>query len=405
MALLYRLAYTSVRFLATWIGLVATSALIGYVMNMYVQYVLTKFDSSKPAPLMGKLDQSLNLRKTVIISSYYKSGADTIGDILGNRPDTFYSIEPLLSIGLSRYVSDSENVCNNIRLHCVKSWSASNSMKIVTDLIKCSENEIFEHYNLRWDHGGTVWQKYRDCLNDNMNPKELCHRYLGHQCQTAKNRVMRLDRLSLQVLGSYMKKYDNMTVVHVFRDPRGIINEYIKGDKLSYKSLPTRIADYAKGLCKRMAEDFTEGVKLTELYPKRFKMMLYEDFKLEMLTVARPLFRFIGYQITNHDVTAIDSLQGKRPGLGSKSLKDFNAALNSDMDRYDILNTFPIDSVPILLNPFAWRREIKEEHVKIIDSKCTEVYKSLGYNTYNTYKEMRSLKDVPSYGRGGIYPF
>lgn len=66
--------------------------------------------------------------------------------------------------------------------------------------------------------------------------------------------------------------------MHVFRDPRGVINHNLQNLGFRQLSSLSAIKDYAETVCSRMNEDLTVGKTLALKYPRQFKMMLFEDF-------------------------------------------------------------------------------------------------------------------------------
>ena len=66
--------------------------------------------------------------------------------------------------------------------------------------------------------------------------------------------------------------------MHVFRDPRAVISTVMHSGTFQNMDSIERMTAFAQTLCSRMEQDYTTGLRLTEMYPKQFKMVLYEDF-------------------------------------------------------------------------------------------------------------------------------
>jgi hypothetical protein len=82
----------------------------------------------------------------------------------------------------------------------------------------------------------------------------------------------------------------------MFRDPRGIIHALSKSSGQTNLKYATGIRKYARSLCSRMSDDFEAGTKLAALYPKRFKMILFEDFRVRLFAIIQ--FIYITHLIT-----------------------------------------------------------------------------------------------------------
>lgn len=57
------------------------------------------------------------------------------------------------------------------------------------------------------------------------------------------------------------------------------------------------------------------------------------------------------------------------------------------------------------LHPFQWRAKLDFRTMKIIDSKCSKIYRKLGYNSYRSEDELRDTANWPSFGGKGLNPF
>lgn len=66
----------------------------------------------------------------------------------------------------------------------------------------------------------------------------------------------------------------------MFRDPRGIVYANLKSNTIGSLTKRGGVEQYAISLCSRMDSDLEAGNKLAALYPKRFKLMLFEDFRV-----------------------------------------------------------------------------------------------------------------------------
>lgn len=117
-----------------------------------------------------------------------------------------------------------------------------------------------------------------------------------------------------------------------------------------------------------------------------------------MVTVVRPLFRFLGLPLATQDKNIVETLELKKSL--AKYYRESGDDTPVDADKLQL----DFETSLTKLHPFNWRREINSRTLGAIDRVCQSVYVKLGYNTYTTIKKLRDLQNWPSYGSGGVYP-
>ncbi|XP_045172393.2 uncharacterized protein LOC123534287 [Mercenaria mercenaria] len=382
----------------SWLLYLAITAFLGFLIQMQLKFAMKLIADGNKHVFHFDQNQDDSTRN-VIISGYAKGGGNVVGEVLGSRPETFYAYEPLITMAESYYFKNSSTMCTTFLDTCFKSTLTDTALDTLRNVLACSNINIGEEYHQKWDTGGEVWLKYHECLLDKEYSKEFCDKYLSHQCKRATVKVIKSERMSTELLGTLLREHSNVSVVHMFRDPRGILFVNRKSPALSSLSSASGLKKYASSLCSRMRDDLKAGLELATLYPKRFKLMLFEDFRLDMVTVLRPLFRFLGLPLATNDKNLVEIVELKKALAKYNREAGHNAAVDIEQLRLDTE-----DSKLTKVHPFSWRKEIDMKMLKIIDEFCGDLYVKLGYNTYENVKKLRDLTNWPSYGGGGIYP-
>ncbi|XP_053391392.1 carbohydrate sulfotransferase 1-like [Mercenaria mercenaria] len=326
--------------------------------------------------------QSVQIKKyDVLLSSYMRSGSTLMGIILGWRKDAFYLYEPLWKISMWSYWHGNETVCRSNRFDCrkVASWEAVQdkdspatgslvtAMKILKDIYDCQFNDFATtvfHQNVTAIYGGPSWSQTIPCNGHKRNNIACLQKYIPEKCKNATHRVAKVLRLSTDLLEDILRARENLKVIHLFRDPRAIINSRIK-TRWYPASKENEIIEVAKSLCYKMLYDFQEGQKLLKLFPDRFKFIYYEDLNENPFNKSEELFKYLGMDLDKH----------KYP-----ELRNLTAFSNVTTRTERMKNT-----------AFWWRKSLKWDILQKIDPVCKNVYTKLGYKCFTNLQEYNNL--------------
>lgn len=191
------------------------------------------------------------------------------------------------------------------------------------------------------------------------------HRFAHTSCMNATHRVAKVLRLTTDLLGDLLRSKSKLKVIHLFRDPRAILNSRIVTPWYPLDNTTTSVIDNAKALCTKMLKDSIDGKTLLKIYPERFKFIYYEDLNDNLFEKVKRLYAYLGM-----------SLDEKR---------------------------FPKEVINSLLNPSKsepdtrkntiswWRTSLQWNIVKEIDMVCADVYRELGYKAFRNVEEYRDM--------------
>ena len=147
----------------------------------------------------------------------------------------------------------------------------------------------------------------------------------------------------------YMAKH--IKIIHLFRDPRGRLNSFIKMNK--------RISKLSKGLvtttCERQMKDVRIRKQLEEQFPGMFLEIRYEDVASDPVTMATRIYHFLYSEDVSDKVR-----QWIRGNTNSNNSK-------SEQVKF---GTFRRNSTATSM---AWEKQLSSENRKLIEYECKEL--------------------------------
>lgn len=202
-------------------------------------------------------------------------------------------------------------------------------------------------------------------------PFEHCLELLQESsCKAAKHRVSKVLRLSLGAVEDLLREIPNLKVVHLFRDPRAIIHSRIEthGYPLEKMTLTNAIQSNAKSLCNKMSTDLVDGKRLHKRFPNRFRFIHYEDIYTRDYSLIE-LHTFLGMPVSK---------------------------INLDFARFSLANHGSLRSSSARSerkenNAFWWRKYLRWDIVKSVDTECSFLYKELGYPNISDKNDLTSF--------------
>ncbi|XP_060591885.1 carbohydrate sulfotransferase 1-like [Ruditapes philippinarum] len=320
-----------------------------------------------------------------------RGGSTLTGTVLGHRLDTFYLYEPLYKISRRTYWHGHSMVCRSDRLECrhVEPWKAIPDKSFVDNLnrhptgsLELAKNILSKTYDCQFNGyertvvepsltptlGGPSWNTTRECMKPKVNYQICFQGHIPRRCKDSTHKVTKVLRLTTDLLAPVLQSRENLKVIHLFRDPRAIVNSRITSWYPSYTD--KMIIENAKSLCNKMLYDFREGQKVQKLFPDRFRFIYYEDLNVVILNKSKLLYNYLGMNINEKYYPNIMKLSAfKDAGSGAMERKRNTA--------------------------FWWRNSLKWEIVEKMEEICKDVYKEVGYKSFHNKQEYDDLS-IPS---------
>ena len=158
----------------------------------------------------------------------------------------------------------------------------------------------------------------------------------------------------MAIIEDVFEFYSNLQVIHLLRDPRGILTSQVKLQKSTWKEIGLT----SKRHCERVWSDLNSTIYLNEYFPDRVRILLYENLAENPVPIAERLYEFVGVTFGNNIRRYIVqlTLEGRR-----------------DSTSYGIVRSNSTKTA------YSWRDQINFTDMKTIDRNCEKTYEFLGY--------------------------
>ena len=153
----------------------------------------------------------------------------------------------------------------------------------------------------------------------------------------------------------------NVKIIHLVRDPRGIMNERLKSKELNYdlRRRKGNSADEILDMCQHLDRNLEYRNNSTDWLVKgRYKLVRYEDAVDDPIRTAMEIYEFIGLDLP-------------------QTVKKLQENTTNDLK-------FPENST---CTNVAWRTQLDYPKVVDVQIKCARSMASLGYLTVNSIAE------------------
>lgn len=216
--------------------------------------------------------------------------------------------------------------------------------------------------------------KYMTCLGPRNKTKEIgidtvkrCVGILQDRCRSVTSVTIKTIRTPMKSVEYLLQTIRHLKVIYLVRDPRGMFMSRARVGMLQWNELEEK----SKMICEQIDNDIEEFSKLYTKFPSRLKRLAYENLCLNPVYVAGKMYQFL-----------------RRPFM--------------EIVKYQIRN---ITTGPILKcsfctkrgdalgNAYKWKRDIKEDRLKVIDKYCSNVYQKLAYKNLS-YKQLKKVKET-----------
>lgn len=280
----------------------------------------------------------------IIVLTYFRAGSSFFGDLLQQNWKTFYHFEPLHSMTYNSRIGDDK---------------IDKAFHLFNGILNCNYTEMGEY--MEW-----VRQPHNQFLfSHNMFLRVTCHSnpktcfnstFVNAVCQRAPVHVMKVTRLHMRHLKTYLEENPDMNikVVYLTRDPRGIVSsrwslDWCNGTECSDSNV----------LCHEMNEDLKVFEDMQREKPSNFIKVRYEDISLNPEAESRKLFKFLHLPFT----TSVQRFL-KTHTVGRRT---------DDSNPYSTRrNTTAM--------AFSWRERFTFKQVTNVQLSCKDVLKTLNHS-------------------------
>ncbi|XP_077993975.1 carbohydrate sulfotransferase 1-like [Glandiceps talaboti] len=181
-------------------------------------------------------------------------------------------------------------------------------------------------------------------------------------CKSKKNVVTKVLRLYDIFLAAPLLRKHDVKVIHLIRDPRGMIksrelfrkttkNSSIPGELHMNQNMKNEVKDY----CRWIDTNYLVSRNAPDWFRKNYMLIRYEDIVERPLIFVTKLYEFVGLPIDDTMDGITENILGKKPG-----------------------------------NSQAWRKGFTFENVKEIEELCaTRIWYMFGYKLVGSPKMLR----------------
>lgn len=201
---------------------------------------------------------------------------------------------------------------------------------------------------------------YMECIRKPCNKDESdlevvkrCILRLHTKCKKARTRTIKTIRLTITMAGKLLKWLPRLKIIHLVRDPRGILNSRFeqnlnKGNQLSIN---------AQELCDRLSTDISTFRDLEFCHRSRMLRVVYEELCQYPRAVIEHSFTFLNSNVTTEVLDYAKRIMTGPVRSCSYCVGRGNA----------------------LKNAYRWLSVIDGDSLHTIDRHCSTVYSKLGY--------------------------
>jgi len=214
-------------------------------------------------------------------------------------------------------------------------------LDVVTNLFNCilmPEMVLNFSQLIKNDFGKTPYLS-NDCLLDS---EAVCTDPLSyeHKCDTAQHQVIRSKHFSLEFAGELLESTEDIRIIYLVRDPRGIFKDS--------KQKP-------KKLCLELSKDWDRGLDLVSKYPNRVQLVRYETIAVSPVSEFNGLLKQWGIELK--EAGQVDVVE---------DIEAWSERKNS----------------PAKVN--SWKTGLTSSELKMIESDCGETLSKMEYQLLGT---------------------
>ena len=192
-----------------------------------------------------------------------------------------------------------------------------------------------------------------------------CIKYTTQKCFQAKYRIAKTIRFSMELVETLMTNVENLKVINLVRDPRGITNSRVHG---RYSMTLNNVVPHSINMCTRMYNDVIIGDSLRNKYPDKFALVMYEALAERPMEGARYVFKFLNATYSDKvQQWVYDSSHGNSNGFYATT-RNSSAALSH------------------------WRSELTFARIISIQNNCENLFNLLGYISFKTISDLRDFE-------------
>ncbi|XP_052799278.1 carbohydrate sulfotransferase 4-like [Mya arenaria] len=210
------------------------------------------------------------------------------------------------------------------------------------------------------EYSGDSWKPFVACRENTESTVSECLLELEKDCIASKHLATKVVRLTLDSYARVLEHLPNLRLVHLFRDPRAVINSRQTTTWYHLHNEKSTVQD-ARELCNRMLYDIEYSANLTETFPDRFLTVMFEDLRENLPEKSKILYQYFGL-----------STEGLEDKLASMApIKQNEKTIMAEDGDYS----------------GWWRKRLPYSTVELIQDACADAMDVLGYRHFSSESE------------------
>ncbi|XP_060566337.1 carbohydrate sulfotransferase 1-like isoform X2 [Ruditapes philippinarum] len=323
-------------------------------------------------------DNVVSKAKIILIIAYMRTGSTLTGAIFQSFPGTFYVFEPIRLIG-SFFNSMARNkmqrgtlkFANGTQRNVLLEDKQSIILDEINSWLNCKLTALNIHTLSNPHHAQhtNIMAAFTNCMKEEKKKQtpnlRRCFDEATSLCKKAPLRIIKFIRIKMKDAAMLLLLYPNLKIVHLVRDPRGIMNSRFKIHMASEDKIKSQVV----GHCTTVYEDLKISKEIISEFPGRLKVILYEDLAERPLETAQSMFRFSGLPFNDYVQTFVERQTSAQRNSGKYTTLRKNSTVTAN----------------------TWRKQIRFKVQNIVYNSCLESNKIIGYLPFSSEKMLRNL--------------
>ncbi|XP_064606390.1 carbohydrate sulfotransferase 1-like [Liolophura sinensis] len=233
----------------------------------------------------------------VLVLAYFRSGSTLTGELIQQTKGTFYVFEPFHQMEY-HYLKTGEppTLINGTKWpNTLEGLQMPYQVHTLESLFNCQIKRIDKRALTPFAEQSVMVSNYSKCRKS----MEECAEELGSACLGSPIREIKTIRTPMRFVTELLKKDPSVKVIHLLRDPRGLINSWIT---YGYKPKTDILPQY---VCNLIGDDLKTRYELEKQYPGTFLSLIYEDLAQHPMEMLHKIYGWLGMLV---DTKVIDWL-------------------------------------------------------------------------------------------------
>ncbi|XP_074657401.1 carbohydrate sulfotransferase 4-like [Tubulanus polymorphus] len=299
----------------------------------------------------------------VLLFTHYRGGSSFFGETFNQNPSVFYLYEPDIFLGRLGIDIDKDGLPGKEKF-----------TKVLNEYVSCDLHRVqattlarLQIY-LKTRLGGPEFVKCVETARKSKNVRPVvakCVTEFENQCKKSRIRVIKIIRFDAELIELLMRSDPSWHVIHLLRDPRGILNSRSHIHHFKTENIP----HVANSICQFMLN------RIESLEQLKVQNPLYSLHEVTYEDIARDP---IGQTSRVYEAIGLDRVPVQvKTWLSKMTQADPNAR------RTNIYQPSPKDSVA---NSYKWNKSISDSNLMEINHVCGELFAKTGYPLYKPSK-------------------